>query len=186
MESREIFKDIKGYEGLYQISSLGKVYSVRRGIVVSPIRKKTGYLNVNLYKDKNMRTFLVHRLVACNFIDNPNNLPQINHIDGDKTNNAVDNLEWVDGFQNMRHAFDNNIGGFKDKALATLLEINKKNAYNRIIFKKGNEMIEFNSTSHASEQLGVKRHVIINAIKKKRKLLGFEVFGYKIANEESL
>lgn len=186
MESREIFKDIKGYEGLYQVSNLGRVYSVKRKTILSQIKKSSGYYTVNLYKDTKMRTFLIHRLVACNFIQNPNNLPQINHIDGDKSNNKVSNLEWVDGFKNMRHAYDNNVSGFRDKVLETLRNINKFHAYSKVIFKKGNEIIEFSSVSEASKTLNIKREAIITAIKKKHKISSFEVFGYKIANEESL
>lgn len=186
MENREIFKDIKGYENIYRVSNLGRVYSVKRGIVVSLIKKKSGYYTVNLYKNKEMRTFLIHRLVACNFIENPNNLPQINHIDGDKANNKVENLEWVSGIDNMRHAYENNVGGFKDKALATINEINKKRTYKKVLFKKGNEVLSFSSVSEAACTLGLKRDCIVNSIRRKRKIFGFEVFGYKIANEESL
>lgn len=186
MENREIFKDIKGYEGIYRVSNLGRVYSVKRGIIVSLIKKKSGYYTVNLYKNGEMRTFLIHRLVACNFIENPNNLPQINHKDGDKSNNKVENLEWVSGAENMRHAYENNVGGFKEKALATINEINNRYSYKKVIFKKGNEILSFNSVSEAANLLGLKRDCIINSIRRKHKLFGFEVFGYKIANEESL
>ena len=104
----EIWKDIEGYEGLYQISNYGRVKSLRFNhtdnnprILKNVIVK--GYCCVNLYKDKKMKMLKVHRLVAQAFIPNPNNLPVINHIDEDKTNNFVGNLEWCSVEYNSRY-----------------------------------------------------------------------------------
>lgn len=102
----EIWRDIKDYEGLYQISNLGRVRSLDRFIKqalqyrllkgrVKPCNKNpNGYLKINLCKNGNSKTFLVHRLVAQAFLPNPNNLPEVNHKDENKENNYVDNLEW--------------------------------------------------------------------------------------------
>ena len=117
---QEIWKDIKGYEGLYQISNLGNVKSLKRNrfnyrlqrmIVVNKEKllkqsfdgKK--YLFVTLQKHKSRKNYRIHRLVAEAFIDNPNNLPQVNHKDGNKNNNCVSNLEWCDGSYNVKEAF---------------------------------------------------------------------------------
>lgn len=93
---QEIWKPIKGYEGLYEVSSLGNVKSLRRNVFLKPGRKESGYLIVSLYKHNSGKNFYVHRLVAEAFIPNPDNLPIINHKDEVKTNNCVDNLEWCD------------------------------------------------------------------------------------------
>ena len=92
----EIWKDIKGYEGMYQVSSEGRVKSLKFGKekIMKNNKSEDGYLYANLYKDRKMKNFKVHRLVAQAFIDNPDNLLEINHIDEDKANNRVDNLEW--------------------------------------------------------------------------------------------
>ena len=86
-------RDIIGYEGLYAITSCGRVWSYKRNKFLAP-REKDGYLNVHLYKDGISKEFLVHRLVGLAYIDNPNNLPEINHKSEVKTENFVNNLEW--------------------------------------------------------------------------------------------
>jgi len=100
----EIWKDIKGYEGLYQISNLGNVKSLfRYKKTLKPFFRKQ-YFSVNLSKNNNFKTFTVHRLVAENFIINPENKLQVNHIDGNKLNNNIDNLEWNTAKENTNHA----------------------------------------------------------------------------------
>ena len=95
----EIWKDIKGFEGLYQISNLGRVKSlVKKNHPTESIRKlskdKKGYLRVNLLKDGKNHTRKVHRLVAEAFIPNPKNKPSVDHINGIKDDNRVSNLRW--------------------------------------------------------------------------------------------
>lgn len=110
----EIFKDIEGYEGLYQISNLGSVKSLGNGNsnnskekILKPTKDKKGYLTVDLYKQGKRKIYKVHRLVAQAFISNPNNLPQVNHRDEDKTNNAVENLEFCDAKYNINYGTRN-------------------------------------------------------------------------------
>ena len=108
---QEAWKTIDGYER-YQISNTGKVVSDKRqgskGGEINPTKNEFGYLQVKLYKDGagKYNNFAVHRLVASAFIDNPYNLPEVNHKDGDKNNNNVENLEWVTRQENVKHSFE--------------------------------------------------------------------------------
>lgn len=90
---KEEWKDIKGYEGLYQISNKGRVRSTRNNIILKPIISDKGYYRVDLSKNGNKDRVRIHRLVAQAFIPNPNNYPVINHKDENKSNNCVSNLE---------------------------------------------------------------------------------------------
>lgn len=115
----EIWKDIKEYEGLYQVSNKGKIKRLAgkcltkagkyRNIsenILTCFSNKTryNYLYVNL-NNNGLKQFRLHRLVALHFIPNPDNLPEVNHIDGNKNNNTVENLEWCSNLENIRHSF---------------------------------------------------------------------------------
>ena len=108
----EIFKDIEGYEGLYQISNFGNVRSFRnrKERILKPGLDHKGYNYVSLCVNSKRKNFKVHRLVGKSFIPNPNNNPQINHKNGIKIDNHTLNLEWVTQSENMLHAQKN---GFK-------------------------------------------------------------------------
>jgi hypothetical protein len=115
---KEIWKDIKGFEGIYQISNFGNIKSLSRktknGKCKSDkILKKTldnkGYQNITIHKNFKKSIFKVHRLVAEAFIPNPYNKPQVNHIDGNKTNNLVTNLEWCTNSENQIHSYKNGL-----------------------------------------------------------------------------
>lgn len=112
--SEEVWKDIIGYEGLYQVSNFGNVKSLgnnftrkERLLKLSPQSK--GYLTVVLQKNGKRKTTLVHRLVAEYFIPNLDKKLQVNHINGIKTDNRVENLEWVSHRENLDHAIKNNL-----------------------------------------------------------------------------
>ena len=103
----EVWKDIPGYEGIYQVSNQGRVKrSFKKGErIMSGKKAKDGYIDVILSVNQNKRCYRLHRLVAEAFIPNPNNKPQVNHKDRNKRNNEVGNLEWVTGSENVVHAF---------------------------------------------------------------------------------
>ena len=96
-------KKIKGFENLYAITKEGEVYSLKRKIFLKHLIKRNGYHQVVLYSENTPHYKAIHRLVAEHFLDNPNNYPQINHIDGNKNNNNLDNLEWCTAKQNAYH-----------------------------------------------------------------------------------
>lgn len=116
----EIWRGIEGYEGLYEVSNLGNVRSISRIVKYSDGRvynypSKNLSINfcgkyklpyVHLYKNSKRKSYLLHRLVALAFIPNLESKTEINHKDGDRTNNCVDNLEWASRLENMRHGFD--------------------------------------------------------------------------------
>ena len=108
----ELWKDIPGYEGLYQVSNLGQVrslnYAKKKGnIKLLKSRKSSGYIRVTLVKHGKHKCFFVHRLVALCFIENPLNYPIINHKDENKENNRVDNLEWCSFWYNTNYGSRN-------------------------------------------------------------------------------
>lgn len=110
---KEVWKKIDGYNGLYEVSNTGKVRSWKKRnggkrknpkIIGKPKDSSYGY--VALYNSEGSKTETVHRIVANHFIPNPENKPCVNHKDGDKTNNCVDNLEWCTYSENINHAVD--------------------------------------------------------------------------------
>lgn len=171
----ELFVDIKGYDGRYKIGNKGTVIGVSRSNdnrykdkqwILKQYEDKNGYMYVTLQKDENRKTIKVHRLVAENFLENPDNLPQINHIDGNKKNNNVNNLEFCTAKHNMSEAV--RIGLF-DKCKDT----QRKNAIKNNLGKyhilgneatkkkigqydKNNNLIKiYESISEASRQTGI-------------------------------
>lgn len=107
-ENEEIWKPICGFEGLYEISNFGRIKSLnynhtKKEKILSQIKNNKGYLYVDLYKNGKEKNCRVHRLVANAFIENPSNLPMVNHIDENKENNVVENLEWCDAKYNLTY-----------------------------------------------------------------------------------
>ena len=98
----EIWRDITGYEGLYQVSNLGKVRLLKNNKELKQSVWGNGYTRVVLLE----KCFLLHRIIAVAFISNPENKKCVNHIDGNKKNNYINNLEWCTHSENMKHAWD--------------------------------------------------------------------------------
>lgn len=117
---KEIWKDVEGYEGHYEISSLGKFKSSKYGrkTILTQQIGTTGYFHVFLSVKSKVKIIKTHRLVAKAFIPNPQNKPQVNHKDGNKLNNRLSNLEWVTHKENAEHAYKS--------GLTTVDHFNKK------------------------------------------------------------
>ena len=162
----EIWKDVKGYEGLYQVSNLGNVKRIlfinnlitkKENKILKQYISKRKRKYVCLYKNNIRKNCTVHRLVAKAFIENIYNYPEINHIDGNPLNNNVNNLEWCTKQQNMKHAYENELNNLK--------KINKKNK-KRIIRSDGKI---FESCYDASKELNVSVCSIRDVLKKRIK-----------------
>jgi len=108
--SKEIWKDVEGYEGLYQISNKGRLKSECRngtlGGLVKPEKTNRGYIRYTLSKNNSSKRFAAHRLMAFAFLSNPENKPHVNHINGVKHDNTVENLEWCTHSENVKHSYD--------------------------------------------------------------------------------
>ena len=150
----EIWKDIKGYEGSYQISNRGLVKSLnfnhtnKEKILKDKINRK-GYRYVTLYCNSKAKYMSIHRLVAEAFILNPNNMPQVNHIDGNKGNNTVENLEWCTEKENVQHAI-------KTGLLKPYGSNNSRSVKIKQLDLNNNLLKIFNSISEAGSLLNIK------------------------------
>ena len=164
---KEIWKDIKDYEGLYQVSNLGRVKRITTGRVLKPLKHANGYLMVKLSKNSIVYTKTVHRLVAEAFIPNPEHKSEINHIDENKTNNSLDNLEWMTRKENINHG--------------TRTERMSKTQSIPIIATniKTGESKEFYGARECARQLGLTHGNITSVLKGRYKQTGGYTFKYK-------
>lgn len=156
----EEWRDVAGYEGLYKVSSLGRVYSVPRlsangsrvgNRVLSPNRHKNGYLSVMLSKDGRANRALVHRLVARAFLGVDDERTEVNHIDGRKDNNAVSNLEWCNHSENNAHAVRIGLRTM-DKVTKGCIEKRRRPV---ALFFEGREVAWFPSVKDAASLTGI-------------------------------
>lgn len=146
----EIWKDIEGYEGKYQVSNLGRVKSllkngVNRERIMKQQKDKDGYMRIKLRKSKTQKLYGVHRLVAFAFIPNENNLPMVNHKDEDKANNFANNLEWCDDLYNKNYG--------------TAIERSAKHRHKKVAqYDLDGKLIKiFNSVIEAEEKTNINR-----------------------------
>lgn len=182
---KEIWKDVNGYEGLYQVSNLGRVKSLEHLDSIGRKKKEknmstqevSGYLRVWLSKGDNRKGYLVHRLVAKAFIPNICNKREVNHKDGNKQNNNANNLEWVTSSENQLHAYKSGL----DKP-----SIKRRNDYRSkpvIQILNGKIINEFPSAMEAQRQTGFKQGTISNCCRGNQKIAYGFVWKYKDVNK---
>ena len=170
----EQWKVVEGTYGALEVSDLGRVRSnLRDGRILKTQRDNKGYHRLRMTIRRERRSFKLHRLVAQAFVPNPENKPQVNHIDGNKDNNAASNLEWVSNVENAHHAISNGLWGNVYKAS---LKENESRKRPIIAFKDG-QAIEFGSIADAERAIG-SRH-ITDVLKGKRRQAKGYTFAYK-------
>lgn len=146
----EVWKDIAGYEGKYKVSNYGNIYSVKSNRTLLPLRTLNGYLSIMFGR----KTYSIHRIVATTFLPNPNNYKCVNHKNGNKTDNRVENLEWCNHTMNLIHAYRNGLNR-REKPVECLLN--------------GNIVKRYRSAAEAEEKDGFQCRLIVKCCKGERK-----------------
>lgn len=171
---QEIWKDIPNYEGLYRVSDLGRVKSLnynhqKKSKLLKQKEQKTGYKNITLCKNGKKKIFLVHRLVAKCFLNEFDENLQVNHIDGDKRNNKLSNIEMVTASENQKHSYKNNLHKISGNAITgrkkvkcVELQVEKDSIREMFRFLIDNNYLKKDN-----------RKGLINAINNNKKFIGF-------------
>ena len=186
---QEIWKDIKNYEGIYQVSNLGNVRSLThkvktfngfrtsKGQILKILKMNNGYCRVDLRLNQNHNYFLVHRLVAQEFIPNPNNYPCINHKDNNPLNNNVNNLEWCTQSYNVKYSY---IHGNAKPTAGCFQKGNIPHNKRKInqYTKNGEFICSYQSIKEASDLTGINRCAINSCLAQNTKTSGGFIWKY--------
>ena len=179
-----VWRSPPDYEGLYMVSDSGLVKSLISDKILKPNHMNNGYLSVELFKDKKSKRILIHRLVAQTFIENPNNFPCVNHIDENKHNNNVNNLEWCTRSYNINYGTANERRRrhwhVTEKVSKAWRENKIKNGKPVLCYtKKGEFVRRFNSAKEAGEILKTTYSHICSVCNGKRKSAAGYIFKYE-------
>lgn len=189
--AHEVWRDVVGYEGLYEVSNLGNVRGVARTHlrydkqgnayeVHVPARclvkkdNSNGYYRVSLSRDNRVRQLFVHRLVAMAFVENPDNLPVIDHIDGDRHNNDASNLRWCTQGDNLHYSYQN---GRETVFVREHIKKRQVHAVSRPVVRSDGE--EFPSVVAASRALGLSNSAVSHVVNGRAKTAGGYSFTFK-------
>ena len=220
----EIWKDIEGFEGKYQVSNMSNVKSLERTVwngrgyyktvperILKARKASNGYLQVQLCKDGKVKGYLVHRLVASAFCENPEGYTEVNHLDENKTNNNADNLEWCSRSYNANYGTRNQRAGKKVAEKLRGRKQSEEHIKKRVEKLKGRKMseesikkrvekqskpifgidkvsgliVEFSSVNEASRQLGLNPGNICSCLKGRLKSCGGFYWMYKNNNDDT-
>lgn len=165
--NNEIWYPLKGYENLYEISKTGKIKSLKKKHrtfekLLKPKLTKDGYYQVSLYKNGKSKCLRVHRLVALNFLENPENKEQVNHKDGNKLNNCVDNLEFCTNQENIDHSIRI---GLQKPSGSTNSNAKKIAQYN----KEGTLLATYECCKYAHDITNIPKSTLSKILNKKQK-----------------
>ena len=196
MEEKEIFKDIEGFEGYYQVSNMNRVKSLERTVwcglnggyyktvherILKPSKTNMGYLQVMLCKDGKRKWYRIHRLVATAFCENPEGYTDVNHINEDKSDNRAENLEWCSRSYNNSYNDKSKKAG---KKVAEKLRNYPKTSKPIIgIDKVTGLTVEFPSAKEASRQIGINQSNITSCLKGRQKTCGGFYWMYSNNND---
>lgn len=167
MSRKEMWLPIQGFEDAYLVSDLGNVHSLKRNKTLRVRKSTRGYGQVNLCRNGRMTTHRVHRLVATHFIPNPSHLPEVNHLNENKLDNRVENLEWCDRLRNVNYGCRTE----KQKAKVSIPVVQFSLA--------GDRIAEFPSGIQAARELKLSHSSISECCRGKRKTIGGYKWRYK-------
>ncbi len=181
MNKEFTWTEIVGYEGRYGISPEGFVWSIRHGKKLKQLISNCGYPQVSLFDGKKFKYYRIHRLVAAVFLPNPENKEQVNHKDGDKKNNHVNNLEWNTRSENNAHAFRTGIRGWSDESRRKRSKTMGGKPFEAL--KDGKVVGVFQTYSECDNSIGTKTTKVYHCLKGMQMLHMGYTFRYK---EQSL